>query len=337
MNLFYASIPKDYPLPNSNYKNSVLGCLTYNHEPLHEALTGIINIDDLTGLWGISTGPVNGGEYNKIRVGDVIFFRINTRVDGKTYQAFDGFGFISEKLSSNLIAKKVWGEDSYGGHLMLMDKYYRFYEPFLLSVKGNIVASVDGVPKEAWHKQYNMFRQWSMAEDAAKRLIDFFSNEDLSLNIYDRDAEVSDKTDTVISSSDISSGIERETETTVTKTERKGQDKFRRDLLSHTNKCEICGIDNEKLLVASHIKPWKASNNKERLDINNGLALCAIHDKLFDTGLISFSDNGMIQISSNLSKRNRGILNLSLKIKITLNKRKRQYMKAHREKHKYGG
>ena len=325
MNLFYVPVPNQPGL--SNYKNSILSCLTYEHEHL----SNILGIDELTGLWGFTPGESNDREYNKTKVGDVIFFRINVDIDGKKYQAFDGFGYISAKLTDISIAKKVWGKSSYGEHLLIINKYYRFYEPFLLSTNNTIVASINDISKEIWHEGYNMFRQWNMVEDTAKWLIDYFSDEDLTLNIYNSHAKISVNTDntTPVKSDD------RETETTVMRTERKGQERFRKDLLSHTDKCEICGINNQKLLVASHIKPWKHSNNMQRLDINNGLALCAIHDKLFDTGLISFLDNGNILLSPDLSKKDKEILKLPLKIRINLNECKKQYMKWHRVKHNY--
>jgi len=330
MNLFYVSIPNDYPHPNSHYKNSILGCLTYNREPLKD----VIHINDLTGLWGFGQGLVNDREYNKINIGDVIFFRINTHVDGKKYQAFDGFGFISDKLSDYSIAKKVWGEDTYGEHLLVIDRYYRFYEPFLLSVNKDIVANIDGVPKEIWHKQYNMFRQWNMPEGTAKRLIDYFINEKFSINLYDKDKKFSAESDDAYSAT--LGNADQETETVVKQKKRKGQAKFRRDLLSLTNECEICGVNDEKLLIAGHIKSWEDSDNRERLDTNNGLVLCAIHDKLFDKGLISFSNDGNIKISPDLSKKNKDILRLSSKISIKLNARKKQYMKYHRNNYGYG-
>ena len=54
------------------------------------------------------------------------------------------------------------------------------------------------------------------------------------------------------------------------------------------------------LLVASHIKPWAYSDNKERLDPFNGLLLLPNIDKGFDTGYISFDNTGKIIISKDL-------------------------------------
>ena len=61
------------------------------------------------------------------------------------------------------------------------------------------------------------------------------------------------------------------------------------------------GIDDPKLLIASHIKPWRVADNAERLSINNGLILSPLYDKLFDSGLISFDSDLNVIISSKLS------------------------------------
>lgn len=52
------------------------------------------------------------------------------------------------------------------------------------------------------------------------------------------------------------------------------------------------------MLTASHIKPWKDSNNDERLDTRNGLTACPTHDIAFDTGLITVDDDFRIQYAS---------------------------------------
>ena len=53
-------------------------------------------------------------------------------------------------------------------------------------------------------------------------------------------------------------------------------------LKKYHSKCCLCGVDDDALLVASHIKPWAKSDEHEKLDLDNGLLLCPNHDKLFD-------------------------------------------------------
>ncbi|ARF66915.1 hypothetical protein B7C51_02510 [Paenibacillus larvae subsp. pulvifaciens] len=73
----------------------------------------------------------------------------------------------------------------------------------------------------------------------------------------------------------------------------------------------MCGVNEPSLLIASHIKLWKYSTNIERLDKYNGLLLCPNHDKLFDQGLITFTDEGKIIISSLLTPKTKNKLKLT--------------------------
>lgn len=80
-----------------------------------------------------------------------------------------------------------------------------------------------------------------------------------------------------------------------------GQGKWRSDLLAFwSGRCAVTGLDVEALLRAAHIKPWRDSDNAERLNLMNGLMLGAAYDAAFDAGLISFDDSGSVLISSQL-------------------------------------
>jgi hypothetical protein len=50
-------------------------------------------------------------------------------------------------------------------------------------------------------------------------------------------------------------------------------------------------------LRASHCKPWRDSDDSERLDGENGLLLTPSIDHLFDRGFISFENNGRLLVS----------------------------------------
>ncbi|EJS10521.1 HNH endonuclease [Bacillus mycoides] len=110
-----------------------------------------------------------------------------------------------------------------------------------------------------------------------------------------------------------------------------GHSTFKNALLAVEKKCRLCGLSDERFLVASHIKPWSQSNRKERLDVNNGLLLCPNHDSLFDKGYISFDDDGAILISNSLDETSRIFLNISDKLRIQMNEIQLFYMKWHRE------
>ncbi|MCR6516445.1 HNH endonuclease [Clostridium sp. LY3-2] len=115
---------------------------------------------------------------------------------------------------------------------------------------------------------------------------------------------------------------------------RVGQGKFRDKLLERSSCCELCGIDIKEMLVASHCKPWSESNDFERLDSNNGLLLCANHDKLFDKGFISFDDNGKIIIKSWINDNQMKLLKISEEDSITIDKNQIKYIRYHRSKFK---
>jgi hypothetical protein len=91
-----------------------------------------------------------------------------------------------------------------------------------------------------------------------------------------------------------------------------GQNSFRNDLLKSLKKCPITNIDDKKLLIASHIKPWIHSNDKERLNQYNGFLLSPLYDKLFDKGigLITFTAEKKILISKRLSDENKARLSI---------------------------
>lgn len=95
----------------------------------------------------------------------------------------------------------------------------------------------------------------------------------------------------------------KETEKDAIVKSRVGQGLFRKKILEKYKNvgCIITGIKEKRLLIASHVKPWAACSNQERLSEENGLLLTPTYDKLFDSGLISFSDSGEILVSSILS------------------------------------
>lgn len=115
---------------------------------------------------------------------------------------------------------------------------------------------------------------------------------------------------------------------------RVGQGTYRDDLMKkYDSKCVVTGIDNKKLLIASHIKPWSICDNAERVDVNNGLLLSANMDRLFDSGLITFENDGHIWISSFLGKANEQRLNIDESIYIDLKATSDmlQYLEYHRD------
>jgi len=90
------------------------------------------------------------------------------------------------------------------------------------------------------------------------------------------------------------------TERTAIVASRVGQGYFREESIRIWHTCCVSGFTKESILTASHIKPWRASDNQERLDGYNSLLLVPTYDKLFDRGYIGFDSNGRITISDKI-------------------------------------
>jgi len=113
-----------------------------------------------------------------------------------------------------------------------------------------------------------------------------------------------------------------------------GQGIFRDSLLKkYEGKCVVTGIDKMRLLIASHIKPWAICDNEERIDTENGLLLCPNMDRLFDYGLITFTDEGKMNISSFVGEQNIERLHISKDMVVNLKASKRllKYLEYHRD------
>ena len=78
---------------------------------------------------------------------------------------------------------------------------------------------------------------------------------------------------------------------------RRGQGLFKQRVRLVENHCRITGVDRIEHLRASHCKPWRDSDDTERLDGENGLLLTPTIDHLFDRGFISFEGDGRLLVS----------------------------------------
>jgi putative restriction endonuclease len=83
---------------------------------------------------------------------------------------------------------------------------------------------------------------------------------------------------------------------------RKGHGRYREQLLDSCPFCPITMIADDRLLIASHIKPWVSSDQFEKTDPYNGFMLSPTFDKLFDRGFITFTDDKKVVLSPFLSK-----------------------------------
>jgi len=115
-------------------------------------------------------------------------------------------------------------------------------------------------------------------------------------------------------------------------TSRVGQGWYRRAILDKFNRCcAVTGFDSEELLIASHIVPWRDSNDEEKLDVNNGILLSPNYDALFDKHLISFMDSGDILLSDKLTDVQRMSLKLNPSASIIVTEEMIPYLTLHRQ------
>jgi predicted restriction endonuclease len=120
-----------------------------------------------------------------------------------------------------------------------------------------------------------------------------------------------------------------ETEKATYVSARIGQGKYRGDLIEYWGRCALTGFRNVRFLVASHIKPWRSSDHKERLDPYNGLLLLPNIDKAFDLGYISFANKGKIIVSEHLEEPHKLCITRDMRVK--LEDRHLEYMEFHRD------
>ncbi len=178
---------------------------------------------------------------------------------------------------------------------------------------------------------------WLKKEDRIERiigewycgkLIAWKPNERMSVDAYESEAKsFLDKLEEVVDNPDLV-GEERESLVKI----RINQSIFRDRLIKRYGKCCLCGVSDERLLVASHIKPWKYSSAQEKIDVDNGLLLCPNHDKLFDLGLITFDEDGRVILSSSIESVDRLYMNVSDDMNIKISSENNKYMSFHRER-----
>jgi len=114
---------------------------------------------------------------------------------------------------------------------------------------------------------------------------------------------------------------------------RKGQGKYRQELLNLCPYCPITMVSDDRLLIASHIKPWAKSNEIEKIDPYNGFMFTPTFDYLFDRGFMTFTKDKRTKLSPFLSKMTYSKLGISdnkIIHQLPLEKREK-YMEYHRK------
>ena len=115
-------------------------------------------------------------------------------------------------------------------------------------------------------------------------------------------------------------------------TSRVGQGYFRNLLFEKFDaKCAVTKTSIRKILIASHIVPWSEATEEERLDPNNGILLSPLYDALFDRHLISFDDDGKIQVSKKIADEI-SVLQVDLQAQIAVDDGMKPFLARHRSK-----
>ena len=112
-----------------------------------------------------------------------------------------------------------------------------------------------------------------------------------------------------------------------------GQGLFKERVYLVEHACRLTMVTNPTHLVGSHIKPWRESNNEERLSGANGLLLTPTADHLFDRGFISFDDNGEIliaRVADRVSLRRMGLNADKPPPPISFNSDQKHFLSHHR-------
>jgi predicted restriction endonuclease len=99
---------------------------------------------------------------------------------------------------------------------------------------------------------------------------------------------------------------------TIQATARVGQEFFRQAVLSaYKYQCCITGLSVPKLLIASHIVPWRV-DAANRLNPSNGLCLSMLHDKAFDAGIITITKDMTVSVSQRYAAKSDQFFNSAL-------------------------
>lgn len=132
---------------------------------------------------------------------------------------------------------------------------------------------------------------------------EFYNNwEDLPFESEMLLAKVENKPIEIVSNIDLNNLPEGKTRESIVKV-RVNQSFFRCSILaSYNNTCCITGINQRELLISGHIKSW-SEDIKNRLNPRNGIAINALHDRAFETGLITITPDYKIKISNVLLKQ----------------------------------
>jgi putative restriction endonuclease len=232
-------------------------------------------------------------KFNKIKVGDLVIFRR----PGKASETNKFYFFGAAKMG------KIEGMDRVTG---LLEKCYPFNE----FIHQEELIDFKWTFKQRGENWEHFFNQYGMNKI---NKTDFEELMKISESHVDWDFDKEPEAE-VDASKDIQTGnYEVDDKEGKTKIRAKQQVFSNKVKTNYNNQCAICSIKTKEFLIGSHIIPW-AKRKDIRIKPSNGICLCSFHDKAFDLGYISLSDDlkviltqieiGDEQLTKELSKIN---------------------------------
>lgn len=195
------------------------------------------------------------------------------------------FGRLNHSTPEVIELGKLLGRGANSAALRLVN--FAACDPYILATGRHGMAGGERICQPIWDEYVNdKGRLYKEASEIRAKLENKNIEEQLSQSILD---EIKD--------------YKGEVRKAVVKI-RINQEAFRRMILNNYNEtCAITGINDKRLLIASHIIPW-AHREDTRLNPENGICLSALYDKAFDKGLITIRpDDYTIMLSSALKDR----------------------------------
>ena len=210
-------------------------------------------------------------------------------------------------IALNLYGKLLFGQFHHNNPLIMDIASRMGRTPSSLAMKLSNLASLDPVQRargirglsgaskqdrEIWTEFHANLNE--LAPESEQLLHDLFTTDnDREVDFLERDKVRLEPSKKVTRPSGL-------TEAVASVRARRGQQYFRQTVLNaYGVRCCISGINVPRLLVASHIKPWR-DFPKERLDPRNGLCLSSLHDAAFDEGLITLDKKLCLVLSKRL-------------------------------------
>ena len=209
-------------------------------------------------------------QYNKIKEGDLIIFRR----PGKASETNKFYFFGAAKMG------KIEGIERVTGRL---DKCYPFNE----FIHQEELKDFKWTFKERGRSWEHFFNQYGMNKINKTDFEELMRISESDVEI-DFDKEPDAETE---ATKDMQTGnYEVDDKEGKIKVRAKQQVFSNKVKTNYNNKCAICSIKTREFLIGSHIIPW--SKRKDiRIKPSNGICLCTFHDKTFDLGYISLTDD----------------------------------------------